>query len=476
MNVRTISTSLVLGLLWISSHAQEVWPLERCIQHALDNSLTLKQSKVDAQQAEVNHIAAKQSRIPQINGSTGYNVSFGRQIDPVTNDFINQNFGSQNLGLQGGVTLFNGGRVSNQIKQAALGKRAAELEADQMSNDISLQVAQAYLAILFAIENHANSEKNLELIQAQLEQTDKLIEAGTRPKNERLDLVAQVATNEQLVVAAQNEIDRTYLDLKQLLQLDGSYDLEVDVPELSVPTDYEIESLTFDEVYSNALGWLPSIKAGELRRENAEIGVQLARTNMIPNITIGGSISTNYGTFTKRRGDLIGTETIRQEALVNGEPFVFEIEQDVFAFDKVPYTDQLNENLGYGFGISANIPIYNQGRNKAQLEISKLDVVRTEIANDQTKNLIKTDVQTAINDVKAARKAYEASQRTAEANRAAYSDAQKRYELGVANSFEFTTAQNNRDQAEVNLIIAKYDYIFRSKILDFYQGKKITLN
>ena len=465
--------------------AQETWSLERCVKYALDHSLDLRQSRIDAKQAEVNQIAAKQLRYPNLTGSTGYDVSFGRQVDRATNDFINERFGNQNLRLNTNVTLFNGGRINNQIKQSALGLQAAELEAEQMSNDISLMVANAFIQILFAKENLSNAEKSRDLISSQLENIDKLIAAGSRPRNERLDLVAQFSQNEQMVVAAANDVDIATLSLKQLLQLDIGVEMDIEVPDIALPSDYDVASLDANEIYQTAKSWQPGIKAGELRKKNAEIGVALARTAMIPELSLGAGAGTFYSTAAKSFFPTGGTSVIpftnllggsTQGIFLNGESTDLSAEVGDFRSEKTSYGDQLNQNLGFGVGVSLSVPIYNQGRSKGNHEIAKLEVVRSEIANEQVKNTLKTNVQRSVADLKAAKKQFEAATSTAEANRAAYSDAEKRFGLGVSNNLEFTTAQTNRDRAEVDLIIAKYDYIFKSKVLDFYMGKQITLN
>ena len=483
---RITQLSVVAFLIGLSQlHAQDTWSLERCISYALDNSLDLRQSKVSARQSEITYQANKQLRLPDLNGNTRFDASFGRQIDRTTNDFINQQFTNQSISLNSGVTLFNGGRIRDQIRQSSLGMRAAELEADQVSNDISLQVANAYINALFAKERLANSETSLALIAEQLANTDKLIEAGTRPRNERLDLVAQLSQNEQMVVAAQNDIDIAILSLMQIMQLDIGTEFDIEVPDISLPSDYDVAALSAEELFKQAAGWQPGIKAGELRRENAEIGVSLARTAMVPTLTFGAGINSFFSSRARAFIPLNQSSVVPFVALLpgnvqslqlNGENINLSAEIPKFDQQKVSFIDQMNENLGFGLGVNLSVPIYNQGQNKGNLEFTKLEVVRSEIANEQVRNTLKTDVQRAVADVKAAKKQYEAALRTVEANRAAYQDAEKRYTLGVSNSLDFTTAQTNRDRAEVDLIIAKYDYIFRSKIIDFYQGKKITLN
>ncbi len=475
MRCKLILTSLLIFCVGGISVSQEIWSLERCIQYAIENSLAVKQSSLSAEEANINQKVANQGRYPSLDGSTSYNLSFGRQIDPTTNLFLSQSFGNQGFTFSTSATLFNGGRITNTIKRAQVTREAATYDVEQIKNDLALDVALAYIQILFAQENLTNASKSLDLINSQLDQIDRLIDVGNRPRNARLDLVAQSAQNEQLVVAAQNDIDIAYLNLKQLLQLDDSFEMVVEAPDLPVPTEYDTEAASTPLVYKQALEWQPSIKAGELRRRTAELGVAIARSNSLPSFGIGGSVGSNWSSSARTFNE-IGSRLESQQFFVNGEPFNVQFESPIFETHKTNYPDQINQNLGYGFGLRIFVPIYNQGITKGNLDLAKLEVVRNDIANEQVKNQLKTDVQRAVTDVKAARKNYEAALRTAEARRAAYQDTEKRFSLGVSNSFEFIGAQNDRDQAEVSLIIAKYDYIFKSKVLDFYQGKRITLN
>ncbi|MCB0665674.1 MAG: TolC family protein [Saprospiraceae bacterium] len=470
-----ISYLIILVLSMATVHGQEVWTLDRCIEYAIENSLSVKEASVNRDAAGIDEKMASQLRYPSVSGSTGYNLSLGRQVDPTTNDFINQRFANQGISISAGATLFNGSRITNQIKQAQLGKEAAQLDLEQIKNDLALDVSLAFIQILFSQENLNNAQKSLDLINSQIEQMDRQIDVGTRPKNARLDLVAQAAQSEQLVVAAQNDIDIAYLSLKQLLQLEDSYEMTIEAPDIALPTEYETEAVKTGEVYGQALAWQPSIKAGELRKRNAELGVAISRSNLLPSLGIGGSLNTNWSSQFQQFVDG-GTELMTQEFILNGEPVTVQFESPVTNRVDVKYLDQLNQNLGYGFGLQVNVPIYSRGQNKGTLDLAKLEVVRSDIANQQVKNQLRTDVQRAVTDVKAAKKTYEAAMRTAEARRAAYQDTEKRFNLGVSNSFEFISAQNERDQAEVNLIIAKYDYIFKSKVLDYYQGKRITLD
>jgi len=465
-----------VGALTNTASSQEVWSLQRCVEYALENSIALETSKLNIMDADIGANQAWQLRLPNLTGSSGYNLSFGRRIDPSTNDFINQRFGNQTVSVSGGVLLWNGGQVNNQIKQSKINQEAAELDLKQLENDISLQVASTYLNILFARENEANARKSLELTQNQLDQIDKLIAAGSRPRNASLELIAQIAAGEQAIIAAQNNGALANLDLKQLLQLDPAMDLEIVVPAFSAPTEYEVAELDAENIYDIALENQPNIKAGDLRAKNAELGVALAKTNFYPSLSIGGSLGSNFSSVAARRGDLTGVDYISAPARIAGENIALELGQPSFDFDKIKYTDQLSENFGYGVGLSLDVPIFTQGRNKVALERAKLDVRRNQVANQELKNTLRSTIERAVTDAKAAQLQHEAAQRTLEASIASYSDTQKRFDLGVSNSFELTTAINNRDRAEVDVLIAKYDFIFKTKVLDFYQGKTITLD
>jgi outer membrane protein len=474
--LKILSSALLILLLFSPVNGQKTWSLTRCINYALENSLDMEQNELSVIEAEIDRKQTQLLRLPSLNGSVNYNIAFGRTVDPTTDVFSDQQFRNQGLSVSGGAVVFNGGRVNNTIRQAQLNKRATELDREQLRNDISLDVAGRYLTILFSLDNLENAQKNLALSRNQLEEIDKFIAAGSRPQNARLELVAQIAQNEQAIIAAQNEIDLSYLLLKHLLHLDPETQMIIERPELEVPLAYDIEVINVEDTYQKAMSLQPMIQAGEVRREYAELDVNLARSAMTPALFGGFSLGTNYSSASLRPGDLIGTNRVATPGVfINNESVQFEITQPVYEIKEVPYFNQIDENLRWGIGVNLDIPIFSQGSNKASVEKAKLNVIRTEVENQRVKDQLITDVQTAIADLKAAKKQYEASLRTLEALQAAYEDTNKRFQLGVASSFEFTNAQNNFEQAEIDVLIAKYDYIFRSKIVDYYQGIKITL-
>lgn len=448
MNRLSKGLMLVAVLFCISqSYAQDVWNLERCINHALEHNLDIQQADLAVAQADINATQAKHARYPSLNGSTGLNLNFGRTVDPTNNDFITARFLSNNISLSSGVTLYNAGQISNSIKQSNVNKQSAEKNRVQRERDISLTVASAYLNTLFAEENLANSNNQLTLVQEQYKQLESLVRAGARAENELLDLEAQLATAEQNIITQENAIAISLLNLKQLLMLDPNYDLILDRPnEVEIVTDADL--ITFDEIYKAALMHQAGIQAAELDVESAKIGEKIAQSAFYPSLTLGGQIGTTYSNQAKR--------------FPTGEP--------------ISYGNQLDENLSYGFGLGLQVPIYNNYRAKAGVERAKLNVLNSSIQVERQKNLLKTNVQQALADAQAAAKRYTAAQKSQRAQQRAFENAQKRFDLGSINSFDMVNARNLYDNAQTNLLIAKYDYLFKAKVIDFYMGRNISNN
>lgn len=475
MNRLSKGLMLVAVLFSISqSYAQDVWNLERCINHALEHNLDIQQADLAVAQADINATQAKHARYPSLNGSTGLNLNFGRTVDPTNNDFITARFLSNNISLSSGVTLYNAGQISNSIKQSNVNKQSAEKNRVQRERDISLTVASAYLNTLFAEENLANSNNQLTLVQEQYKQLESLVRAGARAENELLDLEAQLATAEQNIITQENAIAISLLNLKQLLMLDPNYDLILDRPnEVEIVTDADL--ITFDEIYKAALMHQAGIQAAELDVESARIGEKIAQSAFYPRVTLGGQIGTNYSNQGKKVDAIESTITTRTLYIDNSPVEVGFPTQNAITSNN-PYFNQLDENLSYGVGLGVSIPIYNNYSAKAGVERAKLNVLNSSIQVERQKNLLKTNVQQALADAQAAAKRYTAAQKSQRAQQRAFENAQKRFDLGSINSFDMVNARNLYDNAQTNLLIAKYDYLFKAKVIDFYMGRNISNN
>lgn len=462
------------------SQSSGPWTLEQCIEYARKNSITVKSALNSVELAQINDLGNRMQRLPSVNGNASGGYQFGRTINPATNSFIAESIATTSFSISGGVTLYNGNIINNSIEQGRINLQAANLDALAAANDISLQVAGAYLNILLAEEQLANAQKQVAQSTKQLEQTDKLINAGSLPVNDRLDFVAQLALDQQAVIEARNSVKINYLLLKQLLELDPTVELTIVRPEITVPTDADPEAIDVEQVYTTALGTQPQIEAGELRLQSALLDEKIAKGNILPSLRLSGSLSTN---FSNRFQDFNAPINQRTEfgtpftVIVNDMPVSVQFpETRNDGYQDIPFTDQLSQNFGQSIFLSLSVPIYNNHVNRVNMQRARINMENTELNNRQIKQNLKSDVQRSIADAQAARESYQASQRSVEAAQAAFDNAQKRFDLGAINSLEYTTATNNLDRAKVNLIQAKYQYLFNLKVVDFYLGREIQID
>ena len=469
---------LLTALMSNFAQAQEVWGLEQCITYGQDANLTLRQAKANVKVALLSEKQAKANRLPNVSANTSLGEQLGRRIDPTTNLFINTGFRYNSFGVSAGMPIFNGGQIHHGIKQANWDAKAAVADADQSASNLALQIAQAYLNVLLAEEQLESAKRRVTQSERQLAATQKLIDAGTVPEADKFNIEAQIALDDQAGVMAQNRVDLAYLALKQLMQLEPDYPLTIERPDFTIPADANPENYTLPTIYSSALETQPNVKAASFRIKSAEVGVPLAKSAYYPTVSIFGSLSTNFSSqaFDFSNGTLVGTELSDPITLIlNGQPVTIQQEIETFEYQRTKYFTQLDQNFGQGYGLQVNIPIYQNGRTRLNVERARLNVETARLQENQTLQQLKNDIQTAIANARSARKQLEAAQRTFTSMQAAFSNTEKRHNLGAVNTLELTTARTNLDNAENDLLVARYDYLFRLKIIDFYQGKELKM-
>jgi len=470
---------LTLACIGVASlaQAQETWSLQRCIEHAQQNNILLKQAAFNIRNAELTIKQNKFERLPSVNGSISGGVQFGRTIDPTTNSFENQTIGSNRLSLDIGLPIYSGGQISNSIKQSEINLEVAKLNAEVTANDLALQIANAYLNILLAEEQLENALKRIALSQEQLDQTDKRIAAGTLPEVDRLDFVAQIAADRQNAIQFENQATLSYLTLKNLLQLEPDTEIRIEEPEVVMPT-VSPENFGFPEIYAQALQTQPQIEANELQEKSAALDIELARAGFLPTVSFFGSLNSNFST--RAIDQFVATDDFQQSAplpaVIDGEPTQISFFEPVRVMEEALYFDQINQNFGQSIGLSINLPIYNRHRNILQMERARLGVLNQEVTTTQEKLQLRNDVQQAIASAQASKRSLEAAELSLQAAQAAFDNAQRRFDLGTINSLEYTTARNTLDQAQVELTRSKYEYLFNVKIVEFYQGKQLNLD
>ncbi|MGY6558366.1 MAG: TolC family protein [Nitritalea sp.] len=415
--------------------------LRTCIEVALENNLNLKRSEVNLAQEEINLMQTQGQRLPSLSagGSTGYR--WGRSINPVTNLFETDRIGNVNVAANSSMPVFQGGQLYYSAQQAKVNIQAGMYNVEAARNSISLNVINLFVNILFAEEQRKIAENQLAITEEQLGITRKLVEAGSLPVASQLDLEAQAATNELEVVNARNNLRIARLNLAQAMQIPFTEDFSIFAPELEAE-NFQLTQNSVDEIFFIAMEVLPEVRAAELGVESAEYGIKIARGAFLPSVTVGVNIFSNYvDRFFLGERDSFGT--------------------------------QLENNLSQSGNINLNIPIFSNFRNKAGLQRARLQKRLSELQEVETRQQVRQDIESAYTNAFAARQSYNASLRRVASLEEAFRIAQQRFDAGAINSADYQIAQNNLFNAQADLVNAKYGFIFRVKVLDFYLGNDL---
>ena len=464
----------IFCLFGINLAAQETWSLCKCIDTAIANNIQLLQSDLRIDQDEVQLKVSKAARLPNLNGSTSVYQSFGRRIDPTTNSFNSETFTNQTYNVNSDVTLFSFGRLKNTVNQSRLNLNASVNDKEQLANDIALQVAQIYLDAMVAKENLVIARQSLEQTNSQLTLTDKLIEAGSKNRNSRLEIVAQQARNETDIISAENQRTLALLDLKLLMQVDPNRDIDVLTPEVAMVAENP-DMIDFEGLFEQSYKTQPRFEAYRNRINSALMGEKIAATYGLPSLGAQGSLGTNYSSLNQRVNSIQIVNVPVTGAIIDQQPVNLSIPQEIYSFGNNPYFSQLDQNIGFGIGVGLNIPIYNRYTNKAAVQNAKISSESIRLEERSATQSLRKEILQALNNARTAMRTFQAAQKAEEAMQGAYTDTQKRFEIGVANTFELIASKNNLDNASRSLVISKYQYLFAMKVLDYYAGKQIEL-
>lgn len=438
---------LLIALLAVVSlgYSQKKWSLRACVDTALNKNITIQQNKLNLLLAEKDVAIAKGNFLPSINGSSGTNFRSGLSQDE-NGVLKNTNNVSANFGLNVTGTIFNGYRNLNTFKQAKLGVESSKLTLEKIQNDISLFVVNGYLNILFAKENLGVAKVQAEISSKQVEAAKSRFDAGVIPRGDLLNVQSTAATDAQNVITQENILNIALLNLAQLLQVpsEGFDVLEIQVGSPSERLLYASSNM----VYEKALETQPQIKNAELGIKNADLSIKISKSFLKPSISYNLGSSTSYF---NQLNNLFPGQT--------NESFF----------------DQLNNRLQHGLGVSVSIPIFNGFQNKNNVAKSVLNKNVAELNLESEKLNLQQTIEQAYLDTKAASKSYEAAKISLDSQREAFKNAQERYNLGAMSLFDFDLVRNRLVSAESTLIRAKYDFVFKTKVLQFYYGE-LNLN
>ena len=470
---KTITTLLFLSFIALLS-AQESWDLERCVIHAISNSLDVKQAELNISSSELSTRLSQEERYPSLSFSTNTYLNFGRSIDPTSNEFITASFFSNNYSINTGVTLYDGGRLKKSIEHNKVLEGVAHADLETARATLTRNVLAAYFEVLFSIDYFENGLIQLKTVEDQMTQMQKMIDAGSRAAFELYDLQAQRATIEQSNTAANNRIELAYINLKSLLNLPNGYDIRIAEPPVEQKVYTPLVVVTLDEVVSKAWDFLPESAAADMRIKSTQLGVEIAKAGFYPTITFGGSLSSNFSNQAKQvDGGIVGLSD--QGVFIDGNPAVISFPTFSPNLVNTPYFNQIDNNFGYGFGAQINVPIYSNYRTKGSVQRAKIDLETNRINKDRTFNNLYNTMGGLLADARAAKEQLNATERTLQARQIALDNAEKRYGLGAINSYDYISIQDQLNTAKTNQIIARYDYMYKVKLLDYYQGYPVQL-
>ncbi|MFV0570985.1 MAG: TolC family protein [Xanthomarina gelatinilytica] len=441
MNRNIVTTVLLTIFISISGFAQDKkWSLKGCVNYALENNITVKKGANAIRSTEYDIKAAKGNFLPTVSANASQNLGLGNQ-ELFDGQFVDRTSHSTNLSISARQTIFNGFRNTNLSKQAQINNELNQMELERIKDDISLNVVNAYLNVLFNKENLETVQAQLGFSTEQLERVKKLVDAGVQPRANIYDAEATKSSDEQNLTIAENNFDLALLSLSQLLQL--PYEgFQVDFEEVENPSSallYNDVNQILDYAYQNR----PEVKVAEKNIENSEIGIELAKSGFLPDVSFGYSFGSNV--------------------------FFSNIAQDEETF-----FNQLNDQKAHSFNLNIAIPIFSGYDNKTNVAKSKIQQENSLLDLEQTKLNLESNVQRAFTDAKAAYKTFEASKKSLEAQKLAFSNAQERYNMGALNAFDLEQTRIQLINAKSNLTTAKYDFVFKTKVLDFYLGKPLT--
>ncbi|WP_272022337.1 TolC family protein [Olleya namhaensis] len=434
-------TYLFLLLIGFSATAQEKkWTLQECVTHALENNISVLQGQNTLLSNEQDIIASKGQFLPTVSGSAGHSLSLGNtEIFP--GQFVDRTSNSTSFSVSANQTVFNGFRLTNLYKQSQLSLETNRLELNRIKDDISLNVVNAYLNVLFNIENLEIAEAQYGFTEKQLKQVQDLVDAGVQPQANIYDAQATLSRDLQSVTVAQNNYDISLLTLSQLLQVPYK-GFDVQVIEVNDPS----AELMYDDatpIVAYALANRYEVKVAEKNIENAELSTDISKSGFLPFISLGYGFGSNVF-YT----NLIQTENT--------------------------FFNQLNDQKAHSFRLNISIPIFSQFQNKTNVAKAKIQEENAKLSLVQTKLSLEANVQRAFTDAKAAFRSYEAAKVSLEAQNIAFQNAQERYNIGAMNAFDIEQTRLRLVNAEASLVNAKYDFIFKTKVLDFYLGKPIS--
>jgi outer membrane protein len=424
----------------MSLSGQELLTLKRATELVIENNLQIKQAQFTEAISDENLQQSKLALLPTLNANTSLNFNFGRSIDPLTNQFVNQAITSTSGNLSSGTALFQGFQKLNQISQNKLQLDADKSNTQKIKNDLILTVVTGYLSVLNAQDILIASQQQLAISRQQLDVEQKFYDVGAKTLADLSQAKSQLASAELNVTNAQNQVDLAFLNLAQLLELDPSSVFVVEKPRMEDMSKLN-SAYSAPDVFKSAAASFPDIRLAELRRQASEKGIDIAKGNYFPSLNLQSGFGTRYS---------------------NG------------SFGNTSFSTQVKDNFNQFIGFGLSVPIFNGMAARSSVRRAKINFQNSLLNEQLAKNNLNKVINQAVYDLRAAEKRYYSTQTAFISSKDAFDVIEQRYSVGLVNSLDYNQAQTNLNKAQFDQIQAQYDFIFRSKVIDFYLGNPLT--
>jgi outer membrane protein len=468
---------------YLNAAAQDKWDLRRCVEYAINNNISIKQADIDSRTAKLTYDQAKWTQFGTASFNTPIGLNFGRSIDRTTNIYENTQALFQGYTFAAGITLFNWFALRRATESNKFSYEAQVVNIDKIKNDVTLNVAAAYLQALLAREQVTLAKTKLDLTRQQLGNTQKLVDAGSVPELNAAELEVQFATDTSAVISAQETYDIDNLLLKAILNLDAAAAFDLDTPPVETIPVEPITSLQPDIVYAIAVRTFPQQKMNDLRISAARKNVDYSRGLLYPTLTAYVGLGDNFANDLQR---INVNETIASTGAYALDPS--NLQYPVYApyvttsYSSQPiskvftgYGSQLSNNFGQQVGLQLNIPIFNGNSSRINYKKAQLNVITAKLTKDNDLLTLKQNIYQAYYNAVASLQKFDADKKAVTVAERSFDLSTKRYNIGMLNTIDYLTNQNNLFSARINVLISQYDFVFRMKVLEYYKGLGIKL-
>lgn len=438
MKAQTLFLSIILASLSITGLAQnKTWSLDECINHALENNIQVKQANLSAARSEVQASQSRDNRLPSVSASVRQNLGWSKSLDTQTNSYSNfSGLNSTNYSVSSNVTLFNGFRLQNALKQSEINVEADKLYAETVKESVELNVMNAFLQIVYTEEQVKNAEKQLESTTEQLALAQARFNLNAISRSDLLQIESQLASEKLTLVNAQKQLTMSKVNLQQLMELPVSETFTVVSPNMDALLQPDV-SLSAAEIYETALALKPQIGEAKLNIQSAEFDTKIAQAAALPSLSMDAGIGTGYSSLNSNFN----------------------------------YANQLNNSVSPSVGLTLSIPIFQKNQVKNNVALAKIGVDNATLSELNTRNQLRKEIEQAYTDAVSAQTQYKASIEQLNATSESYKVAEEKFKLGALNSVDFLFEKTKLIGAESQLLQSKFNLVFSNKIIDFYIGK-----